>query len=85
VKSNYKSSISSRASVRSLIVACLPAAAVAFVANSPALGAAFNEGANHGLILDDNKGASTNGSSTNASGSNTNDDHKVYPCFGIRR
>ena len=70
MKSNFKPSIASRASVRSLIVSCLPAAAVALVANSPALGAAFQEPANHGLTVDDNTAASTNGTSTNAAGTN---------------
>jgi hypothetical protein len=55
--------ISSRTSVRSLIVACMPAAALGVIANSPALGAVFNPSSNQGLTTDDN--ASTNGANTN--------------------
>ncbi len=42
MRTKLKPSNSSRTSVRSLIVACLPAAAVGIVANSPALGAVFD-------------------------------------------
>jgi hypothetical protein len=62
----------------------MPAAAVAFVANSPALGAVFNDGANQGMTVNDNKGVSTNGPSTNGVGSNTNGDRGELPMAGIR-
>jgi hypothetical protein len=81
MKSNYKPSLSNRASVRSLIVACLPAAAVAFVANSTVLGAVFGECTGHDLTVDDNHGAATNCPSTNSSGINTNIE---MPLSGIR-
>ncbi len=75
MKSNQKPSIASRTSVRSLIVAFMPAAAVGLVASSPAVGAVFGEGANHGLTVDDNAASTnvpaTNGAVTN-SGSATN-------------
>jgi hypothetical protein len=72
MNAGYKPSISSRASVRSLVVACMPAAAVGLLANSPALGAAFIQ-VDQGLAVNDNNGASTNGSSTNGSARTTND------------
>lgn len=65
MRTNFKPSVSSRASVRSLVVACLPAAAIAFVANSPALGAAISSATNHDLTVDDNTGTGTNGPATN--------------------
>jgi hypothetical protein len=68
MKSNYKPSISSRTSVRSLIVACLPGAGLAFVANSPALGAAFAASTNRGLTVDGNNDAGTNTPTTNHAG-----------------
>jgi hypothetical protein len=77
MKSNHKASIASRASTRLLVVACLPATVVAFVANSPALGAVYNTATNHGLSVDDNNGASTNGPGTNGIGSNTNGSREV--------
>jgi hypothetical protein len=64
----HKPSLSSKASVKSLIVACMPAAAVAFLANSPALSAAFSEPAHQGLAVDDNTVANTNSSPTNHAG-----------------
>ena len=76
-------------SVRNLIVACLPAAAIGFVANSPTLGAAFTGLANQGLTVDDNTGASTNGPAakgpnTNNSGGRTNID-QIQECIqGVR-
>jgi hypothetical protein len=74
MRSNHKPTIVSRASVRSLIVACLPAAAVAFVANSPAVGAVFSPSADQGLTVDDNSATNSKGHSTNSSGTNTNGD-----------
>ncbi len=71
MKSNYKSSVASRATVRSLVVAFMPAAAVGLVASSPAVVAEFGESANHGLTVDDNA-ATTNGPSTNGTGVFTN-------------
>ncbi len=69
MKLNFKPSVSSRATVRSLIVACLPTAAVGLVAGSPAVGAVFSEGANHGFTVDDNA-VSTNAPATNGAGTN---------------
>jgi hypothetical protein len=62
MKTNFKSSISSRVSVRGLIIACMPAAALGVAANSPVLGAVLNE-AHQGLAVEDNSGASTNSGS----------------------
>jgi hypothetical protein len=76
MKPNYKFSISSRASVKSLIVVCLPTTAVAFVANTPALSAAFRAPTNQVLTVDDNAVASTNSPSTNGSSSSTNSYNK---------
>ena len=89
MRTNFKSSISSRASVRSLIIACMPAGVIAFAANSPALGAAFDTATNHDVAVDDNTGTGTNGPaangpSTNSSGNSTNHDI-IYCCAGIRR
>ena len=84
MKSNFKPSVSSRASVRSLIVSCLSAAAVALAANSPALGAAFHEPANRGLTVDDNTAASTNASSTNAASTNGGSVHQPEAIDGMR-
>jgi hypothetical protein len=79
MRAKLKPSISSRTSVRSLIVACMPAAALGVIANSPVLGAVFNPLANQGLTTDDNASASTNGPaphapSTNSSSRGTNKD-----------
>jgi hypothetical protein len=68
MKPSYKASISSRASVKSLIVACMPAAAVAFLANSPALSASLSAPAHQGLTVDDNAVASTHSPTTNHAG-----------------
>jgi hypothetical protein len=81
MESNYKASIASRASVRSLIIAFMPATAVALVANSSSLGAAFIP-SDQGLTFNNNTAASTNGPSTNGSPANTNRD--ILPCFGLR-
>ena len=64
MRAMLKPSISSRTSVRSLIVACLPAAALGVAANSPVLGAVFSQPANQGLTTDDHAG--TNAPSTNS-------------------
>jgi hypothetical protein len=89
MRPNSKPSIASRATVRSLIVACLPAAAVGFVASSPAVGAVFGEGANHGLTVDDNAVSTnvpaTNGAGTNSTGNRTNNDQTIESIEGIRR
>ncbi len=69
MRTKLKSSISSRTSVRGLIVACMPAAALGIIANSPVFCAVFNQPANQGLTTDDN--ASTNGSSTHAPATNS--------------
>jgi hypothetical protein len=79
MRTKLKPSISSRTSVRGLIVACMPAAALGIIANSPVLGAVFNQPANQGLTTDDNAGASTNGASahaphTNSGSAGTNSD-----------
>ena len=89
MKSNFKTSISSRASVRSLIVACLPSAALVMAANPPALGAAIDSATNHDLTVDDNTGASTNvpttnGPGTNTSGAGTNHLPTIHACAGER-
>ena len=68
MRTKFKPSISSRTSVRGLIVACMPATALGNIANSPVFGAVFNQPANQGLTTDDN--ASTNGSSTHAPATN---------------
>jgi hypothetical protein len=70
MKSNYKSSVASRTTVRSLVVAFMPAAAVGLVTSSPVLGAVFDDGANRGLTVDDNA-ASTNVPATNGAGTNS--------------
>jgi len=91
MRSCFKPSLASRASARSLIVACMPAAAIAFVAHSPALGAAFGPAPNRDLTEDDNASAGTNGPpthvpGTNNSGSATNRDWPPeYPVDGFRR
>jgi hypothetical protein len=82
MRAKLKPSISSRTSFRSLIAACLPAAALGVIANSPALGAVFNPSSNQGLTADDNAAASTNGAathftSTNNSSAGTNFDRGV--------
>jgi hypothetical protein len=79
---HHQSSMASRATVRSLIVACLPAAAAGLVAGSPALGAALSQASHHGLTVDDNNGAATNSPGTNSSGIDTND---MMPLAGARR
>ena len=90
MKSNFKPSISSRASIRSLIVASLPATVLAYAANCPALEAAINSATNHDLTVDDNlnpatNAPTTNGASTNRSGASTNGDRPInYPISGIR-
>ena len=71
MRTKLKPSISSRTSARSLIIACMPAAALGVIANSPALGAVFNPLANRGLSVDDNSGASTNGASHHAPSTNS--------------
>jgi len=78
----FKPSTSSRTSVRGLIIACMPAAVLGVIANSPALGAVFNPSSNQGLTADDNAAASTNGAgthytSTNSSSADTNFDRGV--------
>jgi len=72
-------SISSRTSVRGLIIACMPAAAFGVVANSSVLGAVASQRADHDLTADDNTSASTNGPaphapSTNSGSGGTNND-----------
>jgi hypothetical protein len=47
----------------------MPAAALGVLANSPALGAVFNQPTNQGLTTDDN--SSTNGASTHAPSTNS--------------
>ena len=71
MRTKLKSSVSSRTSVRGLIVACLPAAALGVIANSPVLGAVFSQLANQGLTTDDHAG--TNGASTHAPSTNSTD------------
>jgi hypothetical protein len=71
MQTKSKPSITSRTSVRSLIIACMPAAALGVAANSPVLGAVFNPPANQGLTVDDNAAASTNGASTHAPSTNS--------------
>jgi hypothetical protein len=66
LRTKSKPSISSRTSVRGLIIACLPAAALGVVADSPVLGAAFNQPADQGFTVDNNPGARTNIPSTNS-------------------
>jgi hypothetical protein len=46
----------------------MPAAAVVFLASSPALSAAFSTSANQGLAVDDNAVANTNAPTTNHAG-----------------
>ena len=77
MRAEFKPSISSRTSVRGLIVACMPAAALGVIANSPALGAVFHPLANQGLTADDNAAASTNAPGTNRPGNTTNNDGQV--------
>jgi len=67
MQTKLKPSISSRTSVRGLIVACMPAAALGIIANSPALGAVFSQPADQALTTDDKTGASTHATSTNSS------------------
>ncbi len=76
-RTKMKPSISSRASVRSLIVACMPAAALAVIANSPALGAVFGESANQGLTVADKTAANPKAPSTNGIGNTTNNNFQV--------
>ena len=71
MRTKLKPSISSRTSVRGLIVACMPAAALGIIANSPALGAVFSQPAVQALTTDDKTGASTNGASTHATSTNS--------------
>jgi hypothetical protein len=71
MRTKFKPSTSSRTSVRGLIVACMPAAALGVIANSPALGAVFNAPANQGLTMDDNAAASTNSAGTHAPSTNS--------------
>jgi hypothetical protein len=73
MRTKFKPSISSRTSVRGLIIACMPAAALGVIANSPALGAVFNPSSNQGLTGDDNAAASTNGASHHAPSTNSTD------------
>ena len=86
----FKPSLASRASARSLIVACMPAAAIAFVANSPALGSAFDQATNRDLTVNDNAGAETNVPpaqipGTNNTGNATNHNWPPeYPLEGAR-
>ena len=88
MRTKMKTSISSRTSVRGLIIACLPAAALGVIANSPVLGAVFDPVANRGLTTDDNAAAITNGASSHAPSTNsssagtTNDVPQVWN--GIR-
>jgi len=70
-------SIASRTSVRGLIIACMPAAALGVIANSPALGAVFNSPANQGLTADDNTAASTNGPGTHTPSTNSSADTNI--------
>jgi hypothetical protein len=76
MRPRIKPSIASRTSVRGLIAACMPAAALGILANSPALGAVFHPLANQGLTVDDKAAASTNAPGTNGMG-NTNSDGQV--------
>jgi uncharacterized RDD family membrane protein YckC len=90
MRATFKPSLSSRASARSLIVACMPAAAIAFVADSPALGSAFAHAADRDFTVADNAGASTNIPpthipSTNNTGNTTNRNWPPeYPVDGMR-
>ena len=90
MQSRFKPSLSSRASARTLIVACMPAAALAMVAHTPALGSVFAPAANPDLTADDKAGASTNAPpahipGTNNSGNATNGNWPpVYPLAGLR-
>jgi len=71
MRTKFKPSTSSRTSVRGLIVACMPSAALGVIANSPALGAVFNPPANQGLTVEDNAAASTNSASHHAPSTNS--------------
>ncbi len=64
MRTKLKTSVSSRTSVRGLIVACMPAAAIGVIANSPVLGAVFNPLANQDLAVDDKAAASPSTPST---------------------
>ena len=88
MRSNFKPSVSSRVSVRGLIVACMPAAALGIAANLPVLGAVLNE-AHQGLAVEDNAGASTKAPpphppSTNSSHAGTNIDFPGEVWAGLR-
>jgi len=85
MRTKFKPSTSSRTSVRSLLIACLPTAGLGVLANSPVLGAVFNSSANQGLAIDDNAAASTNAPGTNGIGRTTNsEEHMPLPLNGIR-
>ena len=80
-----KPSLSSRTSVRGLIVACLPATVLGVVANSPALGAVFNQPANQCPTVVDKAAASPEAPSTNRIGNTTNNSEQVPICIhGVR-
>jgi len=74
MKYNRKSSIASRVSVRSLVVVCMPVAALTMAANSPVPGAVFSQPASQDLTTEDNAGVSTNGASTHAPSTNSSID-----------
>ena len=85
MRRRIKPSISSRTSVRSLIVACMPATVLGVVANSPALGAIFNQPASQCPAVVDKAVASLKAPSTNRIGNTTNNNEQVPICIqGIR-
>ena len=85
MRPRIKPSISSRTSVRGLIIACLPAAALGIAANSPVLGEDFKQPANQGLTVRDQAAASTNAPGTNGLGNTTNNIEQVpISIHGVR-